>query len=235
MSKRRINKQSEELPTIENEVVGEAEVKAVYVKKSISGFYIGFPEEIDAEYWDGQIGETYEDFLDDKWVLLSDEQVKFHEEYPQCSVKDVLEMNVPEEPKEHELTLEEAKMIVIRKIDRYDNGSDVNQFDIVLSEDKTISAWFTPEERANYRNSVASAKLLGVDELQVFVGNETLTLATDNAERMLAMIQLYADQCFIVTKKHKLNVETLESIEEVENYEYKAGYPDKLVFNLTEV
>lgn len=44
-----------------------------YIRKSIKGFYIQFPEEIDATYWAGKIGETYQDFLDDKWVLLSDE------------------------------------------------------------------------------------------------------------------------------------------------------------------
>jgi len=46
-----------------------------YIRKSIKGYYIEFPDEIDAEYWSGKIGTTYQDFLDGKWVKLSDEQV----------------------------------------------------------------------------------------------------------------------------------------------------------------
>jgi hypothetical protein len=46
-----------------------------YIKNDIKGWYIDFPEEIDAEYWEGQIGTTYQDFLDGKWVKLTDEQV----------------------------------------------------------------------------------------------------------------------------------------------------------------
>jgi hypothetical protein len=42
-----------------------------YIRKSIKGYYIEFPEPIDAQYWDGKIGTTYEDFIGDKWVLLS--------------------------------------------------------------------------------------------------------------------------------------------------------------------
>jgi hypothetical protein len=49
-----------------------------YIRKNIKGYYIEFPEEIDAQYWEGKIGTTYTDFLDGKWVLLSDEQVAFH-------------------------------------------------------------------------------------------------------------------------------------------------------------
>ena len=49
---------------------------------------------------------------------------------------------------------------------------------------------------------------------------------------MLAQIQLYADQCFIVTKQHKAAVEALDSIEAVDNYDVTAGYPTKLTFNV---
>lgn len=46
--------------------IQEAEVKAIYVKKSIPGYYVGFPEEMKAEDWGEMLGYTYEDFLDNK-------------------------------------------------------------------------------------------------------------------------------------------------------------------------
>jgi hypothetical protein len=58
-----------------------------YIRKSIKGYYIEFPEEIDATYWNGKIGTTYEDFENNKWILLSNEQVAFHETHPNASIK----------------------------------------------------------------------------------------------------------------------------------------------------
>jgi hypothetical protein len=49
---------------------------------------------------------------------------------------------------------------------------------------------------------------------------------------MLAQIQLYADQCFIVTKQHITAVEALETIEEVDAYDVSADYPQRLIFTL---
>ena len=57
-----------------------------YIRKSIKGYYIDFPDEIDSEYWVGKIGSTYEDFRADKWILLSDEQLAFHTEHPNASI-----------------------------------------------------------------------------------------------------------------------------------------------------
>jgi len=67
-----------------------------YIRKSIKGYYIEFPEEIDATYWEGKIGSTYKDFEDGKWVPLSDEQLTFHTEHPEASVSQVLSMTLPE-------------------------------------------------------------------------------------------------------------------------------------------
>ena len=61
-----------------------------YIWKTHKGYYVEFPEEIDEQYWAGQIGTTYEDFLNGKWVLLSDEQVAFHNEHKYASIREVL-------------------------------------------------------------------------------------------------------------------------------------------------
>lgn len=57
-----------------------------YIKRDIQGFYVEFPEEIDPIYWEGMIGETLDDFYNDKWVKLSDEQVAFHKENPDATL-----------------------------------------------------------------------------------------------------------------------------------------------------
>lgn len=90
----------------------------------------------------------------------------------------------------------------------------------------------TPAERANYRSSIDAAELVGIDTLSLYIGDMPITLPTATAKLMLAQIQLYADQCFIVTKQHKATIEAMDSIENVDNYDYTVGYPTKLVFNI---
>lgn len=225
-----------------------------YIKKSIKDYYVTFDDTLDLSIYNN-IGSTYQDFLNGKWVLLSNKQVQFHKEHPYCSIEEVLQLRI------NEKTLDEIKAKVIQDIDKFDTGLGVNQFYILvpLSEEeianrikraaelkkelglqddlpvettKAISAWLTPEERSNYKNSVDSAKLLDVTNLQLFIGNIPLTISTEKAAQMLASIQFYADTCYVVTKNHKLNVEALKTIEEIKNYNFRKGYPKKLYFKV---
>lgn len=51
--------------------------KYVYIKKSIAKHFVDFTEPLKAEEYNN-LGETYEDYEKNKWVLLSDEQVAFY-------------------------------------------------------------------------------------------------------------------------------------------------------------
>lgn len=196
-----------------------------YIRKNIKGFYVTFPEEIDAEYWAGKIGTTFDDFYDNKWVLLSDEQAAFHTQHPEASLREVWDMEIVPQPQPDPVDI--AKRNKIAEIEQYDSSSAINDFTV-----NGIHVWFTPQERSNYRNSIDAAKLMDVNQLQVFAGDTLITLTTEQAEQMLAAIQLYADQCYIVTRQHKANVEELETVEEINNYDNTVLYPEKLTFTL---
>lgn len=199
-----------------------------YIKLDIQGFYVDFPEEIDPIYWKGMIGETLDDFYNGKWVKLSDEQVAFHEENPDATLQEVWNIQLTPVP---ERTIEDAKREKIDSIEAYDNSDAVNSFNIILNGN-IIPAWLTPNQRANYKNSVDAAKLIGLDELHPVFNGIQLTLQTSMAEMALAQIQLYADRCFIVTETHKAEVNALDSIEAVDNYDMTSGYPEKLTFTI---
>lgn len=196
-----------------------------YIRKQHKGFYLETETQIDAEYWAGQIGITYEDFLDGKWVLLSDEQVAFHEEHPEANIREVLDMEIT--PR----TLEQAKREKLEQIEVYDSSDAVNGFNIVMGEN-TMTAWIHPEQRANYKNSLDSAELLGLTEVHPVFNGIQLTLETAMAKMALAQIQIYADRCYIVTETHKTNVKALESIEDVDAYDNTTGYPERLTFTI---
>lgn len=195
----------------------------IYIKLSLKSKFLELENKLSDSRID--IGSTYEDYLNNLWVLLSDEQVEFYKNNPTASVKEVWDMELTPAP---EITLDEVKRNVIDAIKMYDSSTEVNAFIV----NGVMEAWLTPEERSNYKSSIDAAKLVGLESLSFFINDVLLTTTPQQAELMLANIQLYADHCFIVTKQHIEAVNALETIEEVENYDYTIGYPSKLNFEL---
>lgn len=190
-----------------------------YIKHDLKGFYFETEQPLDPALYNN-IGTSWEDFTNNLWVPLSDEQAAFHVANPSAKVSEVWAMEL--DPV-HLRDLDDAKNEAISKIEAYDNSDAVNGFIV-----NGVTAWLTADERSNYKNSVESAKLLGLGDVSFFVGEVLLTVSVEQATMLLARLQLYADQCFIVTKQHKAAVNALETIEAVDSYDYTVGYPEKI-------
>jgi len=130
--------------------------------------------------------------------------------------------------------LGQAKRQKIAELEAYDISDAVNSFDIVYNG-ATITDWLTPDKRANYKNSLDSAEILGMDVVHPVFGGIQFELSVAMAKTSLAKVQIYADQCYIATESHKAAINALETVEAVEGYDYTTGYPAKLVFNLEEL
>lgn len=63
----------------------------LYVNKNVKGFYWGEYELDSSSY---EVGYSYQDFLDGKWVFLDSGQGKFHQDNPDASVKEVIAMQL---------------------------------------------------------------------------------------------------------------------------------------------
>ena len=130
-----------------------------------------------------------------------------------------------------EQILERAKQQKIGELEAYDSSEEVNSFNIVINGE-TISAWLTPDKRADYKNSIDAAELLGMTEVHPVFNGVALTLSTQTAKTALAQIQIYANQCYGVTETHKAAIEALESVEDVEGYDYTINYPNRLIYEI---
>jgi phage tail sheath gpL-like len=64
----------------------------------------------------------------------------------------------------------------------------------------------------------------------LWYGNQSFTLQLNMAIQMLYAIEVYASKCYDNTQKHLANVEKLETLEEIIEYDYHTGYPEKLEF-----
>ena len=201
--------------------------KYLYIKKSQCGKFIEFNEPLNAEEYNN-LGETWEDYLDNKWVMLSEEQIAFHEANADATVEEVFNMTHVPAPVR---TLEQAKEEKIRQIEEFDNSNAVNKIIIKIGEN-TINTWFTPEKRADYKASIDAAELLGMETVSPVFSGQSIEIPTATAKTALAQIQIYANRCYNVTENHKAAVNALDTIEAVDSYDYTIGYPEKLTFNI---
>ena len=121
------------------------------------------------------------------------------------------------------LKLKQAKVDKIAEIAAYDTSSSVNGF--VLNG---LLVWLDKATRVGLMNSTTIAKASGQETTTLWLGGMKLVVDCDKAIQLLSALEMYALECFNVTASHKQAVSELTTIEEVEAYDYKAGYPKML-------
>ena len=121
------------------------------------------------------------------------------------------------------LKLKQAKVDKIAEIAAYDTSSSVNGF--VLNG---LLVWLDKATRVGLMNSTTIAKASGQETTTLWLGGMKLVVDCDKAIQLLSALEMYALECFNVTASHKQAVSELTSLEDVEVYEYKAGYPKML-------
>ena len=88
--------------------------------------------------------------------------------------------------------------------------------------------WLDKETRANYKLSLDAAELHQEKEITFVVEGNVVKLPIEKARMILAKVQRYADDTFIVSSRHKLEVAKLKKIEDVEAFDIAADYPEPL-------
>ena len=121
------------------------------------------------------------------------------------------------------LKLKQAKADKIAEITSYDTSSSVNGFML-----NGLLVWLDKATRVGLMNSTTIAKAAGQKTTTLWLGGIKLVVDCDKAIQLLSALEMYALECFNVTASHKQAVSELTTIEEVEAYDYKAGYPKML-------
>lgn len=119
--------------------------------------------------------------------------------------------------------LEQAKADKIAEITAYDTSDKVNGFTL-----NGLLVWLDKATRVGLMNSTAIAKAAGQQTTTLWLGGIKLVVDCDKAIQLLSALEMYALECFNVTASHKAAVSELTTIEEVEAYDYKSGYPKML-------
>ena len=113
----------------------------------------------------------------------------------------------------------------IEEIIKYDASSEVNEF--FLGE---TSIWLDKATRAGLKLRFEAEISIGKDTTTLWYDNIQYSLDLNKATQMLLAIELYASACYDNTQAHIANIKALENIEDIKNYDYRTGYPEKLRF-----
>ena len=125
------------------------------------------------------------------------------------------------------LKLKQAKVEKIAEITAYDTSDKVNGFML-----NGLLVWLDKATRVGLMNSTTIAKASGQETTTLWLGGMKLVVDCDKAIQLLSALEMYALECFNVTASHKQAVSELTTIEEVESYDYKSGYPKMLEMSL---
>lgn len=117
----------------------------------------------------------------------------------------------------------------VANISAFDSSPAVNSFTI---DGKTL--WLDKDTRLALRQRFAAEKAAGITSTTLWYKTFKFSLSVDTALVMLNAIEIYACKCYDITAAHKAAVQAMTNFEEILDYEFKVGYPEKLSFTTTE-
>lgn len=167
------------------------------------------------------LGESWEDCLNGKYVMLNAEQMAYLNSSSANTPYEVFHMQ-----ENTEASLEDKER-VIDNILMYDASNEVNVFYVNNSP-----VWFDKSTRVSLINSLNIEKELGKDTTILWISNTPYTMSIEEAKQLLTDLEVYAMACYNNTQNNIAKVRSLQLKTEVREFDITEGYPEKLQFNL---
>lgn len=127
------------------------------------------------------------------------------------------------EIKDQEITLEDVLLDKIERIEKYNVSENVDMFYI-----NDVPMWLNRDLRNSLMARFNAEKSKGIEITNIWYNGLNFVLHVDMAISMLLDLEIYASKCFDNTQRHLYNVTQLQTIEDIINYDYTVGYPEKL-------
>jgi hypothetical protein len=124
-------------------------------------------------------------------------------------------------------TFQDCLQNIINKINEYNVSENVDRFYV-----NDMPMWLNRELRNSLMSRFNAEKSKGIEITNIWYEGMNIVLPVDNAIEMLSELEIYASQCFDNTHRHLFNVNNLTTIDELKNYDYTLGYPEKLIFTI---
>lgn len=93
-----------------------------------------------------------------------------------------------------------------------------------------MPVWLDKVTRSGLMLRFNSELAMKKENTTLWYNGVSFTLPLNTAIQMLYALEVYASECYDNTQAHLANVSVLETIEEINEYDYTTGYPEKLRF-----
>ena len=124
--------------------------------------------------------------------------------------------------------IEPMRKALLHNVALYDTSSAVNGFLLNGSVE-----WIDIDLRVKLcTRTLPEEKKAGKTSTVLWLGNKPYELPIETIEQIMHEIEIYAKACLDVTNRHKTQVLTLSDVSALVAYDYTAGYPEKLSFNI---
>ena len=178
----------------------------IYIQKDTTTIYVELDFLLDENSY--EIGTTWEDYKNGKWVLLSEEQVAFREENPDASAEEVFNMELNPElpgPTPEEL-LKQAKNNKIAELGRL-HSSKLREFKY-----NNNPIYMDYYQRLIKKDEANIAKKSG--DSSILLGD--VSVDVDSVEYIVDAVTVYEQQCNVSFTDKMSQIDSCESVEEVE-------------------
>ena len=178
-------------------------------------------------------GKLYRKVLS-KIVIRKDGRVTYNPTEEMVLADGWVEYIAPEpEPIPEEVLVERAKRIKLDELHKFDESSEVNDC-IVVQQGQELHYWANKSERDILKGAIRDYQSVGRTEYRLDLRELgiSLLIPCETLLGMLAQLEVYAADCYNKTTDHEFAIKLMTSIEEVNGYDFKFGYPDKLRFEL---
>lgn len=213
----------------------------IYINRTVKGYYVELDSALDEK--SNLIGTTWEDFKNEYWILLSDEQIAFKNDNPDASIKEVFMMKLDEKPvvDEEKIALDNAKRDKLREIEEQDERSNLFYIDVIKGGELIAhqSLWIDKDLRNSlYSITLPALKAKGEYTTKLWTTDKppvSIEVPIDWAMEKLPELEVYAKQTYDKKAENEAAVysayenKDLNALMEVDVY---LGYPLVKTFEL---
>lgn len=180
------------------------------------------------EGYDLSENNTIDDLKAGKIILLSKKQINFLNSNPNARNEEVFNccLNTIETPV---LSIDQVRRKKIESLIIFDRSKEVNSF--ILNG---VEMWLDKETRMSLMNTVEIFEKSSIQEMTLWtqdVKPRQLKINVLVLKNLLFDLEIYAKSCFDTTSQHKANILELQTIQEIDEYQFEINYPDNPIFN----
>ena len=193
-----------------------------------------------------KVGTALEDYENGAYLLLSGEQVDFHESHPDASPLQVWNMEIPSTPEPEPVpepvpepdALEIARQAKLQEIADQDKFSE--KFFVMITQGGVEIANVTLWANSALRTSLISSTLPAVASdgkttttlWSTTTPSQPLEVPIDWAKKNLLTLEIYAKRTYDLMQINKNATLAATTVEEIAQIDPKADYPHFLTFEL---